>query len=278
MNRSESSAPVAEAELPSAAADASEPILLTDHSGGITTLTLNRPAQFNALSTDMLIALQTAVDTLDESTRVLVIAARGKAFCAGHDLKEMREHDQREWHAALFERCSHLMRSLIALPQPVIVRVHGLATAAGCQLVANADLAIAGESARFAVSGIDVGLFCSTPAVPLSRNVARKRALEMLLTGEFISAATAMDWGLLNRVVPDDELDAAVDALAGTIIAKSAVAVRTGKSLFYEQLERPLSEAYALASCAMADNMMADDVAEGIDAFREKRDARWRHR
>ena len=254
------------------------PILLVDTVDGVTTLTLNRPRQFNALSSEMLAALQDALEAIDEATRVVVLAARGKAFCAGHDLKEMRAHDDRDRHAALFARCSHLMTSFVALPQPVIAKVQGLATAAGCQLVANADLAIASETARFAVSGIDVGLFCSTPAVPLSRNVARKRAFEMLVTGDFVSARTALEWGLLNRVVPTHGLDAAVAELAATIRAKSAVAVRTGKGLFYEQLERSLADAYALAGEAMADNMMAEDVATGIDAFLGKRAPRWHHR
>lgn len=253
------------------------PVLLVDRKDGITTLTLNRPAQFNALSIELLDALQSAMDGLDETTRVVVIAARGKAFCAGHDLKEMHAHADRDWHAALFERCSDVMRSMIALPQPIIARVQGVATAAGCQLVANADLAIASDDARFAVSGIDVGLFCSTPSVPLSRNIARKRALELLLTGDFITAGTACDWGLLNRVVAPDALDAAVDELARRISSKSAVAVGMGKALFYQQLERPLDEAYAMASEAMADNMMADDVTEGIEAFQQKRAAIWRH-
>ena len=263
---------------PAADPIADEAPLLVDTRDEVTTLTLNRPRQFNALSSEMIAALQHAVDGIGEETRVVVLAARGRAFCAGHDLKEMRAHPERDWQAALFARCSALMSSLLALPHPVIARVQGLATAAGCQLVANADLAIASEEARFAVSGIDVGLFCSTPAVPLSRNLSRKRAFEMLFTGEFVSAATAVEWGLLNRAVPAAELDAAVEALAATIRGKSAVAVRTGKGLFYEQLERPLSEAYALAGTAMADNMTAEDVAEGIDAFREKREPRWRHR
>jgi len=263
---------------PAMATEPDAPVLLIEQRDGITTLTLNRPARFNVLSIEMLEALQSAVDRLDDATRVVVIAAQGRAFCAGHDLKEMSGHTDRDWHAALFERCSDLMRSLLALPQPVIARVHGLATAAGCQLVANADLAIASDNARFAVSGIDVGLFCSTPSVPLSRNIARKRALELLLTGDFVSAETACDWGLVNRVVSPDELDAAVEELARRIASKSAVAVSMGKSLFYQQLERPLNEAYAMASEAMADSMMADDVAEGIDAFQQKRPAVWQHR
>jgi len=255
-----------------------EPILLVDVADGVTTLTLNRPTRLNALSGEMLATLQAALDAIDADTRVVVLAARGRAFCAGHDLAEMREHADESRHAALFARCSRVMESFLALPQPVIAKVQGLATAAGCQLVANADLAIADEEARFAVSGIDVGLFCSTPSVPLSRNMGRKRAFEMLMTGNFVSAATAVDWGLLNRAVPAADLDATVDALAASIAAKSAVAVATGKRLFYDQLEQPLTEAYRQAGAAMARNMMSADAAEGIDAFREKREPRWQHR
>lgn len=266
------------AALGAAASDVDEALVLVDRADGVITLTLNRPGQFNALSSAMLEALQQAVDAIDGTTRVVVLAARGRAFCAGHDLKEMRAHPEHEWQEALFARCSRLMRSFLELRQPVIAKVHGVATAAGCQLVANADLAVASEAARFAVSGIDVGLFCSTPAVPLSRNLARKRAFEMLVTGEFIDATTAREWGLVNRVVAPEALDEAVSGLAARIVSKSAVAVATGKGLFYAQLERPLAEAYEMAGRAMACNMMAEDVAEGIDAFRDKRAPVWRHR
>lgn len=255
-----------------------EPLLLVESDAGVTSFTLNRPRQFNALSEAMLDALQAAIDALDQTTRVVVIKANGKAFCAGHDLKEMRAHPEQDYYAALFERCSRVMQSLLALPQPVIAQVQGIAAAAGCQLVANCDLAIATEQSRFAVSGINVGLFCSTPAVPLSRNISRKRAFHMLMTGEFISAGTAVDWGLINEAVPEHELDAAVQALCASICAKSAVAVHTGKQLFYTQLELPLAEAYALAGKTMACNMMSADTGEGIDAFIAKRKPEWTHR
>lgn len=261
-----------------AATGDSEPLLLTHSENSITYLTLNRPASYNVLSEEMLAALQNCVDTLDSDTRVVVIKAKGKAFCAGHDLKQMRDHPSQDYYNKLFKTCSHFMNSLLALKQPVIAQVNGIATAAGCQLVANCDLAIATSTSRFAVSGIDVGLFCSTPSVPLSRNVSRKRAFEILMTGEFIDAEKALQWGLLNRVVESEQLDDAVLELANKIVKKSAVAVATGKGLFYDQLEMPLKQAYTLAGETMACNMMADDVSEGIDAFKEKRKAVWKHR
>ncbi|MEE9322682.1 MAG: enoyl-CoA hydratase [Granulosicoccus sp.] len=251
--------------------------LLVEHTAGITRLTLNRPKQFNALSNSMLEALQQGIDSLPDSTRVVVIRARGRAFCAGHDLKEMRAHPEQAYYQALFNRCSHFMQSLIALPMPVIAEVQGIATAAGCQLVANCDLAIASTDARFAVSGINMGLFCSTPSVALSRNVSRKRAFEMLMTGDFISARTAAGWGLVNRAVAPEELESAVADFCKTIIDKSSVAVSTGKSLFYEQLDMPLDDAYTLAGAKMACNMMSNDVGEGIDAFMQKRKPEWTH-
>ncbi len=214
----------------------------------------------------------------DGSVRCVVIAAEGRAFCAGHDLKQMRANPDKAYYQELFTRCARVMQAIVELPVPVIARVQGIATAAGCQLVASCDLAVAARSARFAVSGINAGLFCSTPAVALSRNVARKRAMEMLLTGEFIDADTAHDWGLVNRVADDDALDAAVDELTASICAKSAVAVRTGKAMFQRQLQMPLEEAYAFAGEVMACNMMAEDAGEGIDAFIEKRAPHWRHR
>ena len=255
-----------------------EPLLLHSSENGITRLTLNRPASYNVLSEEMLAALQQAIDSIDDNERVVIIKATGKAFCAGHDLKQMSNHPDQNYYNKLFRTCSHFMNSLLAIKQPVIAQVQGVATAAGCQLVANCDLAIASDQARFAVSGIDVGLFCSTPSVPLSRNVSRKRAFEMLMTGEFITAEKAMDWGLLNQVVNADELDNAVQTLADKIVKKSAVAVATGKGLFYNQLEMPLKEAYVLAGETMACNMMAEDVSEGISAFKEKRSAKWTHR
>ena len=260
-----------------AATLSNEPILLREEDGPVVTLTLNRPAQYNALSEEMLAALQEALDEIaaDEGLRVLVLAANGKAFCAGHDLKQMRAQPEQAYYQELFDRCSHMMLTLTEMPQAVIAKVHGLATAAGCQLVATCDLAIAGESARFATSGINVGLFCSTPAVAVSRNLGRKKAFEMLMTGDFVDAATAAELGLINRAVPDGELDAAVADLAGRITGKAPVAVRTGKQLFYKQLETDMKGAYEQAAQAMACNMMAEDTSEGIDAFIEKRPPRW---
>ena len=255
-----------------------EPILLREVDGPVATLTLNRPRQYNALSEGLLTELQSALDEIatDESIRILVIAASGKAFCAGHDLKEMRARPEEAYYQALFAQCSRMMLTISEIPQAVIARVQGIATAAGCQLVAACDLAIAAESARFATSGINFGLFCSTPAVALTRNVGRKQAFEMLMTGEFIDAPTAADYGLVNHVVPDDELDAAVKDLAGRITARAPVAVRIGKQLFYKQLETDARSAYAFAGEAMACNMMAEDTGEGIDAFIEKRPPKWR--
>ena len=242
---------------------------------GVLTLTLNRPNSFNSLSEAMLDALQSELNAIDDSVRVLVLAASGKAFCAGHDLKEMRAHIDEQWQRALFKKCSTFMQTLIDLPQPVIAKVQGVAAAAGCQLVANCDLAIASSQCTFGVSGINLGLFCSTPSVALSRNLSRKRAFQILMTGEYLSASTAVEWGLLNQSVPAEELDSAVAALSAQICAKSQVAVSTGKTLFYKQIELPLVEAYELAGSAMACNMMADDVSEGIDAFFEKREPVW---
>ncbi len=254
-----------------------QPILLRDDSNGITTLTLNRPAQYNALSGEMLDALQAALDDIDqdESVRVVVIAANGKAFCPGHDLKEMRSSEEREFHQVLFSKCGRMMLTINQLRQPVIACVNGIATAAGCQLVANCDLAVATEDARFAVSGINVGLFCSTPAVPLSRNMGRKQAMHMLLTGDFISAQTAMQYGLVNEVVPADELEQATNELARKIIAKSAHAISLGKGMFYKQLPMDLSDAYAYAAERMTCNMDSHDAREGIDAFIQKRKPEW---
>jgi len=236
---------------------------------GVVTLTLNRPQAFNALSDAMLEALQTELDALagDESVRVLVIAAAGKAFCAGHDLKEMRAAPSLEYYRGLFERCSRVMLAIQRLPVPVIARVHGIATAAGCQLVAMCDLAVASRDARFAVSGVNLGLFCSTPSVALSRNVARKAAFEMLVTGDFISADEALAKGLVNRVVDAAELDAAVDALATRIVAKPRVAIAMGKTLFYRQIEAGIAAAYADAGQTMACNMMDACALDGVQAF-----------
>ncbi|MFC3107159.1 enoyl-CoA hydratase [Undibacterium arcticum] len=253
-------------------------IVVKSHSGGIVTLTLNRADKFNALSEEMIAALQAELDTLaqDPSARVVVLAAAGKAFCAGHDLKQMRAQPGIDYYQTLFKQCSKLMLTIQKLPQPVIARVQGMATAAGCQLVAMCDLAVAADSASFAVSGINVGLFCATPAVPLSRNVTRKQALEMLLTGDFIDARTALARGLVNRVVPIDQLDAEVGKLCASIAAKPAVAVAMGKHLFYQQSEMGIEAAYQLAGQTMACNMMDEAALEGVQAFIEKRTPRWK--
>ena len=255
-----------------------QPILLREDSDGITTLTLNRPAQYNALSGELLTELQTALDDInqDDSIRVVIIAANGKAFCPGHDLKEMRSSEEPEFHRALFDKCSKMMLTIHRLQQPVIARVNGIATAAGCQLVANCDLAVAAEDSRFAVSGINVGLFCSTPAVPLSRNMGRKQALHMLLTGDFISAQTAQQYGLVNEIVPAADLEQSTITLAQKIVARSAHAIKLGKDMFYQQLPMDLSEAYAYASERMTCNMDSHDAREGIDAFIQKRNPVWK--
>ena len=255
-----------------------QPVLLRNDVAGIATLTLNRPTQFNSLSEDLLTALQLALDSIatDASVRVVVIAGSGKAFCAGHDLKQMRANHRKEYMQQLFRQCGRFMTTIGRIPPPVIARVHGIATAAGCQLVASCDLAVASAEARFAVSGINVGLFCSTPAVALSRNMGRKPAMEMLLTGDFIDAAEAARRGLVNRVVAADRLDQEIATLTESICAKSAVAVAMGKQLFYRQLEMGLDAAYQLAGETMACNMMCDDAAEGIDAFMQKRKPAWR--
>jgi enoyl-CoA hydratase/carnithine racemase len=259
---------------------ATEPLLLRQDDGGVVTLTLNRPAQFNSLSRSLMSELQAELEGIaaDAGVRVLVLAGAGKAFCAGHDLKEMRSNPAKEFQQALFRQCSELMLTLVRMPQPVIARVHGIATAAGCQLVSMCDLAVASDNSRFAVSGVNLGLFCSTPSVGLARNLGRKQAMEMLLTGDFIDAKTALDRGLVNRVVPLERLDAEVQKLAEAILAKTPVAIGIGKRLFYAQLEQGLEGAYALASEAMACNMVAEDAKEGIDAFIGKRPPAWRGR
>ena len=244
------------------------PLVLREDEAGLVTLRLNRPQQFNALSEAMLAALQAQFDAIAQQpeVRCVVLAAEGKAFCAGHDLRQMQATPQLDYYQALFAQCSRVMQSIQALPVPVIARVHGIATAAGCQLVASCDLAVAGTSARFAVSGINVGLFCATPSVALSRNVTPKRAFDMLVTGRFIDADTAADWGLINEAVADDALDAAVARLAQQIMAKSPTAIRYGKQMFYRQRQMPLDDAYAYAGDVMARNMMEDDAQEGVCA------------
>ena len=264
----------------SAAAPANEPLLLRHDDRGIVTLTLNRPHQYNALSDALLSELQSQLDVIagDPAVRVVVIAGTGRAFCAGHDLKEMRTRPDQGYYRDLFGRCSRMMLTITQMPQPVIARVHGIATAAGCQLVAACDLAVAGKSARFATSGINAGLFCTTPGVSVGRAVTRKHAMELLLTGDFIDAARAEEIGLVNRVVEDAALDAAVNTLADTIASKSGAAIGQGKRAFYRQMEMGLDAAYDYASEVMADGMMLDDAAEGIDAFIGKRPPKWTHR
>ena len=251
--------------------------LLRSDTDGIATLTLNRPAARNALSTGLMAALQTEIDAIagDPSVRVVVIAANGPAFCAGHDLREVRGTPTRAAYEALFSHCSALMLSITRLPQPVIARVHATATAAGCQLVATCDLAVAAETARFATPGVNIGLFCSTPMVAVSRNMGRKQTMEMLLTGDMIDAEAARAGGLINKAVPDAELDDAVAAYARQIASKSALILKIGKEAFYRQLEMPLEDAYTYASEVMVTNMLARDAGEGIDAFLEKRDPHW---
>jgi enoyl-CoA hydratase/carnithine racemase len=261
---------------PSPAADL-EPLVLQQNRGGVAFLTLNRPSQYNALSEEMLAALQTKLATLasDSSVRVVVMGGAGKAFCAGHDLKQMKANPSLAYYQKLFDDCSRLMMQIQSLPQPVIARVHGIATAAGCQLVAMCDLAVAADDARFAVSGVNVGLFCSTPSVALSRNVGRKAAFEMLVTGEFIDAAAAVRRGLINRCVPADRLDQEIEGLAAAIVAKPPSVVAAGKALFYRQLELGVESAYRLAGQAMACNMIEDVAQEGVGAFIEKRSPNW---
>ncbi|AHB06969.1 enoyl-CoA hydratase [Pandoraea pnomenusa] len=258
-----------------------EPLVLVTRGegdlAGVVTLTLNRPRQFNALSEAMLDALGRALDVVasDASARVVVLGAAGAAFCAGHDLKEMRAEPSLDYYRKLFNQCTRVMLTMQRMPQPVIARVHGIATAAGCQLVAMCDLAVATSVARFAVSGINVGLFCATPGVALSRNLSRKQAMEMLLTGDFIDAQTARERGLVNRVVAVERLDAEVAALCRSILAKPAAAVAAGKGLFYRQVETGIEAAYQMAGQTMACNMMDACALEGVQAFIEKRPPDW---
>ena len=254
-----------------------EPLLLKEQAGGVLRLTLNRPSQFNSLSEEMLaeLAVLLAAVAADPAVRVVVIAGAGKAFCAGHDLKQMKATPELDYYRKLFADCARVMMQIQRMPQPVIARVHGIATAAGCQLVAMCDLAVAADVARFAVSGINVGLFCATPSVALSRNVTRKQAFEMLVTGDFIDAATAKERGLVNRVVPLDQLDAEVDRLVLSIVAKPQVAIAMGKGMFYKQLDMGIEAAYQLAGQTMACNMIDDVAQEGIDAFMNKRPPSW---
>ena len=253
-----------------------EPLLLRQDDGrGLVTLTLNRPEAFNSLSEELLAALQTELDQLaqEPELRVVVIEAAGKAFCAGHDLKQMRAEPSLAYYQSLFAQCGRMMMSLQKLPVPVIAKVQGIATAAGCQLVAQCDLAVAAPSARFAVSGVNLGLFCATPSVALSRNLPRKAAFEMLATGDFIGAERAQDLGLINRVAED--LDAAVEALVERILSKPRLALALGKQLFYRQIETGMAAAYDDAAQTMACNMMDVSALEGVQAFIDKRKPNW---
>jgi len=263
--------------MPSSTTESSQ-VLHRSVQDGVVTLCLNRPGQRNALNMALMQALINALEEIatDPDIRVVVMRAEGPAFCAGHDLKEMRAEPGEDAQAKTFATCAALMMAIVHLPQPVIARVHGIATAAGCQLVATCDLAIASNDARFATPGVHIGLFCSTPMVALSRNVGRKQAMEMLLTGDMIDADQAHSFGLINHTVPAGELDAAVQELAEKICAKSPLAVRIGKKAFYTQLESGLEAAYEYTGAVMVRNMMADDAAEGIDAFLEKRTPQWK--
>ena len=261
--------------------DHDQPMVLRTLEDGVLSLTLNRGERFNPLSLAMIAALDEEFDRAaqDASVRVIVLAAAGRGFSAGHDLKEMRAHaGDKAWQQALFDACGCMMTRITELPQPVIARVHGIATAAGCQLVSMCDLAVAADTATFALPGVNIGVFCSTPAVGVVRNVGRKRAMEMLLTGELVDAQTALAWGLVNRVVPADSLDAAVRHFTDIIKARSAATIRVGKQAFYAQIEQPIAAAYAGTGEVMACNMLLDDASEGIDAFLGKRTPVWQGR
>jgi enoyl-CoA hydratase/carnithine racemase len=257
---------------------ANEPQLLARVEEGIAFLTLNRPAARNALSLSLMGEMLEAIRGFgrDPAVKALVVAGNGPAFCAGHDLRELRANPTRDFYEQVFGRCAELMIAITRLPKPVIARVQGIATAAGCQLVATCDLAVAETGARFATPGVNIGLFCSTPMVALSRAVPRKQAMEMLLTGELVGAEEARRIGLVNRVVPASELDAEVARLARQILSKSPLTLAIGKEAFYRQAELGLEEAYSYAAGVMTRNMMAQDAAEGIDAFIEKRKPSWR--
>jgi enoyl-CoA hydratase/carnithine racemase len=252
-----------------------EPYVLSSTGGEVVTLTLNRGERMNPLSSEMIAALEDALRSIGPA-RAVVLAANGRAFSAGHDLKEMRAHSSdHAWQAKLFEDCNRLMVGLTQLRVPVIARVHGIATAAGCQLVSMCDLAVAAEEARFALPGVNVGVFCTTPAVGVVRNVGRKRSMELLLTGEPIDARTALSWGLVNRVVPASELDHEIARFTSIIRARSREVIAEGKRAFYEQVDRSLSGAYSVAGESMARGLLQSDAAEGIDAFLGKRPAKF---
>lgn len=260
-------------------AEQPDALVLKQTENGVTTLTLNQPERRNSLSMAMLETLSIELDAVaeDPDTRVVVLAASGRVFCAGHDLREIREHfGEEDFQKSLFEACSKVMQQIVNLPKPVIARVVGVATAAGCQLVASCDLAIAADTARFATPGVNIGLFCSTPMVALSRNVSRKHAMEMLLTGEMVTALRAEQIGLVNRIVDEQILDETVYRMAGVIAAKSGHTLKVGKEAFYRQLEMGLEDAYCYTSQVMTENMQAHDAQEGISAFLEKRDPQWK--
>ncbi|MBK1697758.1 enoyl-CoA hydratase [Rhodovibrio salinarum] len=252
--------------------------VLREDQGTIARVTLNRPKAYNALSLEMMRALTRTLEAIGQDTtiRCVIVEGAGKGFCAGHDLRELRSRTDRAFYEEVFETCCQLMSTITHLPQPVIAKVHGIATAAGCQLVATCDLAVAEESARFATPGVNIGLFCSTPMVALSRNVPRKRAMEMLLTGELVSAPVAADWGLVNEAVDAEALEERVTAYAEAVASKSPHVLKIGKRAFYEQLDQSLDEAYRHTAQVMTENMLARDAAEGIDAFLEKRTPEWK--
>jgi enoyl-CoA hydratase/carnithine racemase len=262
---------------PTAEAGADDALVLRRDEGTVATLTLNRPKAYNALSLEMMRALIAQLEAVgaDTGVRAVVLEGSGKGFCAGHDLKELRANPERGFYEETFDTCCRLMTAITRLPQPVIAKVHGIATAAGCQLVATCDLAVAADTASFATPGVNIGLFCSTPMVALSRNVPRKRAMEMLLTGEMLDAPTAAQWGLVNRAVDHAALDATVQGFADAVARKSPHVLKIGKRAFYEQLDMSLDEAYRHTAEVMTENMMAKDAAEGIDAFLEKRTPQW---
>jgi enoyl-CoA hydratase/carnithine racemase len=265
---------------PNPADKSAEPHLKRTRSGGLLTLSLNRGESFNPLSSSMIAALENTFDEVleDSSVRVIVLRGEGRGFCAGHDLRELRDFgEDAALQRQLFDSCSRMMVKIAKLPQPVIARVHGIATAAGCQLVSMCDLAVADDTARFGLPGVNIGVFCSTPAVGVVRNIGRKRSMEMLLTGDTIDAATALAWGLINRVVASEELDDEVQRFVDRILARSGAAIALGKSTFYRQIESGLTGAYGVAGAAMTSNLQFDDAAEGIDAFLTKRPPHWRN-
>jgi enoyl-CoA hydratase/carnithine racemase len=255
-----------------------ESYVLREDRDGVAWLTLNRPSAYNALSTELIEAMQETVDAIadDRSVKIVVIRGAGKGFCAGHDMRQMQANRSEPYYNAVFSACSKMMMSLMELPQPVIGCVHGIATAAGLQLLASCDLAVADETARFGTPGVNIGLFCSTPMVAVSRKVQRKKMMEMLLTGEMLDANGALEQGLINKAVPADQLETAVLDLAAKILSKSPAVVKIGKQAFYKQLDMPLADAYAFASAVMTHNMLIDDATEGMNAFLEKRAPVWK--